>query len=509
MAARTLATLLDERAAEGAGRPFITCGETVTYGDFAERTRRLAAALVDMGIGPADKLCLFLPNGLPFALAMFAAARIGALFVPAHAQLRADELRHVVRHSDAVAIVTDPERAAVVEEIRGDCPLLEHVIIDDTLERLLHATSPLRAEIAGSDAAAILYTSGTTGRPKGVVLRHTGYLMNAEGIAERVELRRDDVLYCVLPLAHLNAQRSSLLAAAAAGAHLILAERFSARAFWPAVREHGVTFFSIMPAIASILLQAEGGADDRDHRVRTCLTPITLPLLEAFESRFGIPVVNTYGLTEGMLNVMNYVDARRRPEAIGQPLFPGVHQLRIVDDADRDVPRGSAGEIVLRSPAIMLEYYKDPEATERALRGGWLHTGDLGFLDDRDFLHFVGRRKELIRRGGENVAPAEIEAVLAQHPAVREAVAVAVPDPILDEEIKACVILRDGYDAESVPPVELFDFCASRLASFKVPRYLEYRREFPRTPATLRVERHKLATLEPETALFDRSGEAS
>ena len=513
MSGKTIAALLDERAADSADRPFVTCaGETVTYGEFADRTQRLAGALRDLGIGPGDKLCLFLRNGLPFALAMFAAARLGVLFVPAHAQLRAGELRYVVSHSDAVAIVTDRERSAVVEDIRRDCPVLRHVIVVDApssrsalaFDDLLRAPPAVTSSKAGDeDAAAILYTSGTTGRPKGVLLRHSGYLMNATGIAERTMLSSDDVLYCVLPLAHLNAQRSSLLAAAVAGAHLILAERFSASSFWPTVRAQKVSFFSIMPAIVAILLRQAPDPDDRKHCVRLCLTPITPPLLEAFESRFGILVVNTYGLTEGMLNVMNYADSRRRRDAIGQPLMPQVHRLRIVDDGDIDVPRGATGEILLQSPAMMIGYYKDPEATQQALRGGWLHTGDLGYLEDGDFLHFVARRKELIRRAGENVAPAEIESVLSQHPAVLEAVAVAVPDPILEEEIKACVILREGYDSVSAPPTELFAFCASRLAAFKVPRYLEYRRDFPRTP-TLRVERHKLASKENGTQIFDR-----
>jgi crotonobetaine/carnitine-CoA ligase len=287
----------------------------------------------------------------------------------------------------------------------------------------------------------------------------------------------------------------------------VLTERFSATAFWPTVREHGVTFFSVLPTVISILLQQPPAADDRRHGVRLCVTPITPSLLEEFEARFGIPVVNTYGLTEGMLNVMNFPDpGRRRPGAIGQPLAPEVHQIRIVDEQDRELARGAAGEIVLRSPAVMAGYYKDPDATARTVRDGWLHTGDLGYLDDEAFLHFVGRKKEMIRRGGENVAPAEIEAVLLGHPGVLEVAVVGVPDPLREEEIKACVVLRDGQDEKRVPPVALLDHCAARLAAFKVPRYVEYRRELPRTP-TLRVQRHKLTglTAEEGARLFDRT----
>jgi acyl-CoA synthetase (AMP-forming)/AMP-acid ligase II len=500
----TIGAVVDARAADSGARPFVTTGgATISYGEFADLTWRLTGALAELGVGHGDKVCLFLPNGLPFALGLFAAARLGAPFVPAHAQFTARELRHVLQHADAVAVLTDAERLPVVQEVRADCPLLRTVVVADgpagagtlALGDLLRA--PARPEAGGrvepGDAAGILYTSGTTGQPKGAVLTHRGYMLNASAFAERTAMSADEVLYCVLPLAHLNAQRSSLLPAALTRARLALAERFSASAFWPDVRAHGATFFSVMPTVVAILLQQPPGPGERDHRVRLCVTPITAPLQQAFESRFGIPVVNTYGLTEGMLNVMNFADGRRRP-GIGTPLLPDVHRLRIVDDEDRDVPRGSVGEIVLQSPAVMAGYYKDPAATARALRGGWLHTGDLGYLDGEEFLHFVGRRKEMIRRGGENIAPAEIEAVLASHPGVQEAVVVGVPDPLREEEVKACVILKPGEDEESVPPAALLAHCAGRLAAFKVPRYLEYRRDFPRTP-TLRVKRHELTAV--------------
>ncbi len=483
--AGTIGAVVDERAADSESRPFITCADaTVSYGDFAERVWRLTGALAELGVRPGDKLCLFLPNGLPFALTMFAAARLGMPFVPAHAQFTAREVRYVLQHADVVIVVVDAERLPLVQEIRDECPLLRHVVVvggsggasvtafDDLMRA--PARPDVRADVAPGDPAGILYTSGTTGPPKGAVLTHRGYLLNATAFAERTALSGDDVLFCVLPLAHLNAQRSSLLPAAFTQARLILAERFSAGGFWPSVRAHDVTFFSVMPTVISILLQQPPSPEDQDHHVRLCVTPITRPLLDAFEARFGIPVVNTYGLTEGMLNVMNFIDAaRRRPGAIGKPLLPEMHRVRIVDEQDRDVPTGTAGEIVLQSPAVMSGYYKDADATARAMRGGWL--------------------------------PSEIESVLATHPGVREAVVVGVPDALREEEVKACVVLADGEDVKSVPPAVLLDHCAARLAAFKVPRYVEYRREFPRTP-TLRVQRHKRTGLPSDdgASVFDR-----
>ena len=514
--AGTFGEIVDAREADSAERPFLSCaGRTVSYGEFADQVWRLAGGLREIGLAGGEKICLFLPNGMSFALAMFAAARLGAAFVPAHDRLTAPELRYLLRHADAAVAITDVERLSLVKEVRDDCPLLREIVVVGAgggqgivaFDDLLRAPARREAtEVRPSDAAAILYTSGTTGRPKGAVLTHRGYLLNATAFAERTLLGHDDVLFCVLPLAHLNAQRSSLLPAALTRAKLVLTERFSAGAFWPTVRAHGVTFFSVMPTVVSILLRSPPSSEDRNHAVRLCVTPITEPLLEAFEARFGIPVVNTYGMTETMLNVMNFVDpTRRRRGAIGKPLAPEVHEVRIVDEDDNEVPCGVAGEIVDRSPALMAGYYKDPETTERVLRGGWMHTGDVGYLDEEGFLHFVGRKKEMIRRGGESIAPAEIEAVLTEHPAVDEAVVVGVPDPLREEEVKACIVLREGEDAATVPPGVLFEHCAARLADFKVPRYLEYRHDFPRTP-TLRVQRNKLAHAggEAGTRLFDR-----
>ncbi|MGH7659972.1 MAG: class I adenylate-forming enzyme family protein, partial [Vulcanimicrobiaceae bacterium] len=245
----SFAAIIDRRLQESAERPFVTCGDrTITYGEFADRLARLTGALRELGIRKGDKICLYLPNGLPFVLMMFAAARLGAVFVPAHPQFTARELRYVLQHSEAVLAVTDDERLPLLEEARSECPLLREVIVASSLHALLSrpAENGSPESVDETDAAAIMYTSGTTGLPKGAVLTHRGYTMNAQAFAERTLLSRDDVLFCVLPLAHLNAQRSSLLPTALVGAHLLLADRFSAGGFWPAVREGGVTFFSIM-----------------------------------------------------------------------------------------------------------------------------------------------------------------------------------------------------------------------------------------------------------------------
>jgi acyl-CoA synthetase (AMP-forming)/AMP-acid ligase II len=510
--AGTIGGLLEARAAE-AGRPFLTAaGTTWSYVQVAERAARLAAGLRKLGVGSGDKVCLFLPNRAEFVLGLFAAARVGAVFVPAHHQLTASELAYVLHHSDARVALTDPEHLPILREARPWCPSLRAIMTSGPadgeaipLADLLALPPAPAGPVGPDDPAAILYTSGTTGRPKGAVLLHRGYRLNAEAFRDRVGLRADDVLLCVLPLAHVNAQRSSVLAAAAAGARVVV-EPFHGSTFWETARREGATFASLLPTVLSILLRQAPGPADRRHSMRLCVSPATEALAAEFEARFGVPVVTTYGSTEGMLNIMGFADpAANRAGPVGKPIAPEVHEVRIVDEAGREVPRGSEGEIVQRSPALMREYYKDPEATARALRDGWLHTGDLGRMDADGFVYFVGRKKELIRRGGENVSPAEVEAALAAHPRVAEVAVVGVPDPIYEEEIKAFVLLRPGETPATVPPAELFAHCATRLAPYKVPRYLEYREEFPRTP-TWRVQKRRLASGEagPPGPTFDR-----
>ncbi len=513
---QTLGGVLARGAAEVPDRYFVTVGgRTLSYAEFAEQVAWVAGALAELGIGRGDKVALFLPNSLVFLLAMFAVPSLGAMFVPAHAESAERELRYVLLHSDARAVVTDVARLPRVEAIRSEIPELKHVVVaghppgrPDTLtfEELCAAMPASGASVVPSDPAAILYTSGTTGPPKGAVLLHRGFVLNATAFRDHLGFGADDVLLCVLPLAHLNAQRSSILAAAVSGAHVVVAERFSASRFWETVREHQITAFSILPTILAMLLAQPSTDRDRDHSARLCISPASPEQLRAFEARFGVHVVTTYGLTEGMLNIMNPADRRtRRIGAVGRPIAPGVQRMRIVDPEGRDLPAGVTGEIVLQSPAQMVGYYKDPEATARALRDGWLYTGDLGWLDEDGFLYFVGRLKEMIRRGGENIAPGEVEAMLLKHPKVADAVVLGVPDPIYEEAIKACVVLHPGESPASVPPEALFAHCAARLAPFKVPRYLEYREELPRTP-TLRVQRHLLTqvTSGENGPVFDR-----
>jgi crotonobetaine/carnitine-CoA ligase len=287
-----------------------------------------------------------------------------------------------------------------------------------------------------------------------------------------------------MPLFHVNAQALAGVALLSVGGTLVLRERFSASAFWDDVDRYQVTVTSAGSTIPMILWSRAAGGRDQGHSLRQIAGGMPAELLERFEGRFGVTLVTSYAMTEDLCSIVNFPDrARRKVGAgiLGKPVLPRQHKVRIVDETGRAVPTGSVGEIVKRSPATMLGYYRDPARTAEALRDGWLHTGDYGRRDADGFYYFVGRKKDVIKRGGENVSAAQVEAALASHPDVEEVAVIGVPDPIRQEEIKAYVLLRPGKALDATTPTALWSHCADRLAPFAIPRYLAFPESLPRT----------------------------
>ncbi|HXM70753.1 MAG TPA: AMP-binding protein, partial [Thermoanaerobaculia bacterium] len=307
-----------------------------------------------------------------------------------------------------------------------------------------------------------------------------------------------DTMLVTNPLFHLNGQ-GSIIGCLAVRARVVLREKFSASRFWQDVERHRVTTLNGMQTIPRILLAGEPRPGDRSSSLETVVGILSADLHRAFEDRFGVRFVQVYSLTEDPLSVMGPRDGlpaawSAKLGAAGLPLAPDAHQIRIVDDDGRDLPAGMVGEIVKRSPATMTGYFRDPTATALALRDGWLYTGDSGLLDEDGFLYVVGRKKDAIRRPGEMIAAAEVEAALASHPGIAEVAVIGVPDPIRSEEVKVFVVLADGYTEDSLPPAQILAYCAERLAPFKIPRYLEYRGDLPKT-ATLKIRKESLRAL--------------
>jgi crotonobetaine/carnitine-CoA ligase len=515
--ATTLKELLRERVQKGPKSLLLLYHDRhFTCADFQREVNRVANAFLRLGIQKGDKIGLLLPNCPEFLFAVFAAAEIGALFVPINTASTADEAQYVLDHSETSFLLTTHSFLSLVQNIRATCPHLKQVVSlrkDKesgclSWDEFLFGASADSPEITvlPGEIASITYTSGTTDRPKGVMLTQYAYLFAPQKRAEALGWNEKDRAIVMLPLFHVNALCHIAIAMISVGGNIFLRERFSASHFWDEVREYGVTTSSLMRTIPQILLNLPEKADDRKNPLRLVVALLPPEQHLRFEERFDLTVIPSYSLTEDILSVLGPLDeSRRKLGSCGLPIAPEVHRLRILGENRKECPPGQLGEIVKQSPTVMKGYYKNPEATAEALKGGWLHTGDLGYLDEDGFLYFVDRKKDMVKRGDENISSEEVEQVLNSHPLIAESAVIGVPDPIRQEEVKACIVLKPPATFESLSPEEIWAFCKKHLAPFKIPRYLEYRVELPKTPSS-KIQKSILReeTKPSSHAVFDR-----
>ncbi|HLF40166.1 MAG TPA: AMP-binding protein [Acidimicrobiia bacterium] len=502
----TIWGLLEGRAGAHPERPFLAFGDRRwSYGEFRDEVTGTAQALHAAGVTPGDRVGIHLPNRPEYLFLMFALSRLGAVMAPLNPALTVRELAYQLDHSGATLAFTTPELAARCAEAGPDVPS-----VDVGARWRGWRAGGDGAEIPpapgdGDAVAGILYTSGTTGDPKGAMITQRGYLAGGRGMAS-LGITGDDVLMTALPLYHLNAQAYSVMGALTAGASLVLEARFSASAWWEQVRARQATIFNAIGAMVAMLLAQPPSPAERDHYVRFVVTTVPPQLWRPFEERFGVTVVSGYSQTESILGCITRPDRPAPVGSVGTPL-PGL-EVKLVDGDGKAVPVGEAGEALVRpvgEGVIMAGYYRDPVRTAEVMAGGWLRTGDLLRQDADGLYYFVDRVKDIVRRSGENISSAEVEGALLAHPAVAEAAVVAVPDPIRIEEVKAIVRLAAGETPDSTRPQDLIAWCEERLAAFKVPRYLDFRdEEMPKTP-TMRVRKFELRTsADPVKGCWDR-----
>ena len=493
---QTIRELLSDQVEGRPDAPCLLHGDRCwSYAEFAAEVETVAHAFAALPLRPGQKVAILLPNCPEFLWTVFAMARTGGVFVPLNTAQTAGELQYLLAHSEARCLLTTDAFLPVIEGIRGDCPELEHVVTLDSgngsdvmrWDEFIGATggAPEPANVSPEDMASIVYTSGTTDRPKGVMLKHYAFAFAPSHRARALGWTEDDRVLVVMPLFHVNALCHMTIAMMSVGGVVVLMERFSASRFWDEVKTHGVTTSSIMQTIPRILLNLPPDPSDADTSLRQAVALLPPDVHLEFERRFDVAAIPSYSLTEDLLSVLGPLETSgRKLGSCGVAIAPEVHRLRICNEEGESCGPGELGEIVKQSPAVMMGYYKNPEATAAALRDGWLHTGDLGYLDEDGFLYFVDRKKDMIKRGGENIASAEVERVLNSHPLIAESAVVAVADPIRQEEVKACIVLGGTASRKDLPPERLWEFCAENLAPFKVPRYLDYRRGLPKTPSS-------------------------
>jgi long-chain acyl-CoA synthetase len=468
------AAIPDERAArDPAGACIADERQELDNARFKETVSAVAALLADAGLRPGGVLAIMLPNRVELITSMFAAWRLGAAVTPVNPALTGQEARYQIDDAGAHVVVADGASAAKLEGGGYRIVPVEDVTSPARSPEPEPEPEPVPVQAGPGTLALLIYTSGTTGRPKGVMLDHANVLATAELIVAWFEMTEETRSLLVLPLFHVNGVMVSVVSPLLAGGTTYIAERFDAATFWATVQRARPTFFSAVPTIYALLVSQPGEqADTKNLRYVICgAAPMPRELIGEFEQRFGVPVVEGYGLSEcTVVCTANPVHGVRQAGSVGLAL-PGV-EVGVVDAAGQLLPAGQAGEVVVRGPNVMRGYLGRPAESAEVLRGGWLHTGDVGRFDDAGYLTLVDRVKDLIIRGGENIYPKEIEDVLYAHPAVLEAAVVGRPDAVFGEQPVAFVALRPG---RSVVPDELIGHCQGSLARYKVPRevYLE------------------------------------
>ncbi len=467
----------------------------LTFAGAASRVAATARALRQAGIRRGDLVVVTTRTTPPYLLCWLALASIGAVTVPTNPRGTAAELVGLVRQTRPRAIITDPGLAPSIVTEGIDLGALDvHQVVGDW-------TSPeetgadLPSAVGPDDLAVLIPTSGTTGRSKLVMQTHRAYTMAGEGFPYWLELTADDRLMTSLPLFHINAPAYSVMGSLACGAGLVLLPRFSASGFLDSARRHGATEFNAIGAMVEILMRQPERADDADTPLRLCYTgpAPTKQRQEQIESRFGLRIVCGYALSETPYGLV-WPHGTRPFRTLGaprqHPRLGLVNHARVVADDGSDVPPGKSGELRLRNPAVTPGYWQMPDETAQVLSGGWLRTGDLVTVNHDGTYTFVARKKEVLRRRGENLSPLEVEEVLLGHPAVLDCAVVGIPSEFSEEDVKAFVVPVPGARLDFAA---LRDWTADRLASYKVPRFWEAIAELPRTP-TARVAKHQLPT---------------
>jgi acyl-CoA synthetase (AMP-forming)/AMP-acid ligase II len=470
----------------------------ITYGDMAGMVAAYSKRLHDIGVRAGSRVALLCGNRPAFLVSWFAISELGAIAVPLNVSLVGEGLRYTLRQSEAQVVLIEPVLYTAKRDVVDDLANGLHIeIIEPALD-----TPPLNApsrwqrdgEPKPMSPNSILYTSGTTGLPKGAVLPHQAYVSAGTDMVRSLGVTADDRIMVFLPLFHANPQMYAVTSVLLAGATMVLLPKFSASRFFEDAIAYGATGFTYVGTVLSILEKQHPG-EYRGHQLRWCVGGgAPERVWREIESRFNIRVNELYGMTEtGGWVTMNTADETRLG-SVGRPRH-GV-EISIRDPDGRPLGVGEKGEITASSSVegmFFTEYWNNPESTAATLKQGWLYTGDRGYLDEDGYLYFDGRVKELIRRGGEMIAPTEIEQQLLKHPAIKDCAVLGVPDDIMGEEIKVVIVA-----SERVAPEALQAFLQGRIPDYMIPRFFGFVDEIPKTE-TQKIKRHELMRLSAES----------
>lgn len=502
----TFHDVVEFRAAQKGEQRFIKFEEkTVTYKKLNENGNKVASFMNSLRFSKGDTCAVMLPNNETFLSAWVGLSKLGVIEVPINTAYKGDLLLYILNQAKCKAIIISEEWINRISNIQDQLETLQYVIVDgecpqgvetslcwlsfQTLFEEASAAGGANVVITPQDPAVILFTSGTTGPSKGVVLSHSANFSVAHTACEVMNYDEQDCLYSMFPLFHVNARYTTVLVALIAGSTVVMHNRFSASRFWDICRKEGVTAFNFMGSMLTILMKQREREDDSDHPVKKIYGAPTPPgLYESFTNRFDLTIAEVYGSTELGTAAANVPDSFK-VGACGKAV--PIYEVEIHDEEGYPVEPGGRGEIVVRPKkgGIMFSgYYGNPHATVKAWENLWFHTGDVGWIDEEGYLYFADRKKDVVRRKGENISSYEVESVINRYPSVQECAIIGVPSQLSEEEVMAVLVLKPNTD---LVPEQLLLYCEDHLAHFAVPRYIRIVHELPRTPSQ-RVEKYKL-----------------
>ncbi|WP_102027985.1 fatty acid--CoA ligase family protein [Salirhabdus sp. Marseille-P4669] len=477
---------------------YIFQGEEKTYAELEGAVTKFASSLKGIGIGKGDHLALVVGNTPHFVIALYGALRVGATIIPINPLYTASELSYIIQDGDLKAIITLDMLMDKFHHMKDALSNVQHVIVCETSAEFAKVDSPLaskmksftqllqegsleleRPHIGEEEIAVILYTSGTTGKPKGAMLTHKNLFSNAKDVADYLKIGPDDRVLAALPMFHVFCLTVALNAPLMNGGTVFIMPKFSPTDVFEATKKHKLTVFAGVPTMYNYLLQHPEGTPAYFESIRLCISggaAMPVALLTSFEKKFDVIISEGYGLSEASpVTCFNPLNRPRKAGSIGQSIINV--ENKIVDEFGEEVPVGEVGELVVRGQNVMKGYYKLPEETAATLKNGWLHTGDMAKMDEEGYFYIVDRKKDLILVGGYNVYPREVEEVFYSHPKVAEVAVVGVPDPNTGEAVTAFVVLKEHAQLDEE---ELKTYCGEHLVKYKRPAKIEFLEELPK-----------------------------
>ncbi|WP_416828684.1 fatty acid--CoA ligase family protein [Ectobacillus polymachus] len=478
---------------KGSKTAFVFEDKETSYADLYDAVTKFASGLFDLGIRKGDHIALLVGNSPYFIIGSYGAMLAGATVIPINPSYTVDELQYILQNGDVKAIIAVDLLLPKIQEIEHQLPALEYIIVCATLSTELPCNEKMKTftsliaegnltvnipSIDDDDPAVILYTSGTTGKPKGAVLTHYNLYSNARDIAAYLQFSEQEKIIAALPMFHVFCLTVVVNAPIVSGATIIILPKFSPKDVFRVARQYKANVFAGVPTMYNFLYQLRNGHEEDFQHIRLCISggaSLPVALLENFEKTFHVRVSEGYGLSEASpVTCFNPLDRPRKPGSIGTSIWNV--ENKVVNELGEEVPLGEVGELIVRGPNVMKEYYKMPEETAATIRDGWLYTGDLARMDEEGYFYIVDRKKDLVLVGGYNVYPREIEEVLYKHEAVSEAIVIGVPDESYGEVAKAYVVMNECSASEE----ELIHYCSAHLAKYKVPSSITFLEELPK-----------------------------